>query len=119
MLDVVDIKSKVKNKEIEFYLLKDNIYCKDNNTLESVNVGNIYSQKNAEKYFTINLNQEVIEFILSDTWNNTKKLSAQELNELVNKYINDILKERIEGFNNSIIEDMHNEGSEDNGEITI
>lgn len=110
MLDVVDIKSKVKNKEIEFYLLNDNIYCLNNNTLESVSVGSIYNQKNLDNYFIINLDKEKIDYILLDTWNSTKKLSVQELNELVNKYISDILKERMEYFDNLAKEDMYNEG---------
>lgn len=38
MIDIVDIKSKVKSKELEFYLLDGNIYCK-NKIGESVLVG--------------------------------------------------------------------------------
>ena len=39
MIDIVDIKSKVKNKELKFYLLDGNIYCKNIKTGESVIVG--------------------------------------------------------------------------------
>ena len=39
MIDIVDIKSKVKNKELKFYLLDGNIYCKNTKTGESVIVG--------------------------------------------------------------------------------
>lgn len=37
--DIVDIKLKVKNKELEFYLLDGNIYCKNNKTQEIIIVG--------------------------------------------------------------------------------
>ena len=39
MLDIVDLKSRVKNKEIEFYIQNGFIYCKNIQTEESVIVG--------------------------------------------------------------------------------
>lgn len=45
MIDIVDIKSKVKNKELEFYLSNGCIYCKNVKTEETVN-----AIKNLKKY---------------------------------------------------------------------
>lgn len=39
MIDIVNIKSRVKNKELQFYLLDGYIYCKNIKTEESVIVG--------------------------------------------------------------------------------
>ncbi len=38
-LDIIDIKSKVKNKELKFYLLNGNIYCKNLKSDENIIVG--------------------------------------------------------------------------------
>lgn len=38
-IDIVDIKNKVKNNELEFYIKDGIIYCKDKNTEEIVSVG--------------------------------------------------------------------------------
>ena len=101
MIDVVDIKAKVKNKEIEFYLFNDNIYCKNNNTEEIIIVGNIDEQKGDiyNYYFALNLSQKEIDFILYDTWNKNKKLSKEELKKIVSSYLKYLLKDKIEDFN--------------------
>lgn len=41
-MDVVDLKAKVKNKEINFFLNDGYIYCKNNKTEEIAIVGNYY-----------------------------------------------------------------------------
>lgn len=41
-MDVVDLKTKVKNKEINFFLNDGYIYCKNNKTEEIAIVGNYY-----------------------------------------------------------------------------
>lgn len=38
-IDIVNLKKRVKNKELQFYLLDGYIYCKDCRTKESVIVG--------------------------------------------------------------------------------
>lgn len=48
--------------------------------------------------FTVTLSQKEIDFILYDTFNKNKKLSKDELNNIVVQYLSDCVRDNIEHF---------------------
>lgn len=48
MIDIVDIKSAVKNNEIEFFIKDNDIYCKDKQSKEIVKVSVEQTEKKIE-----------------------------------------------------------------------
>ena len=55
-IDIVDIKSAVKNKEIQFIIQNDGVYCTDIQSKEIVKVADLNLNK------LVNINQEGISF---------------------------------------------------------
>lgn len=46
MIDIVNIKSAVKNGQIEFFVKENNIYCKDKQSEEIVKLTNVKQKSN-------------------------------------------------------------------------